>query len=100
MGKFSSNPVEQANLGILSIHEFGPLKLLIEIWYYILAKFNERRVEAFAWKIVLIDPAHRAHLTNLRTFGQWQVLDDGHTQAKVQMTDQWHEYLVDILEKL
>lgn len=45
-GNTCSNPVEQANLGLLSIWEFAPLKCLIEIWYYEQQFFNDRRTEA------------------------------------------------------
>lgn len=98
MGKVMINLVEQANSGFLPIRQFVPLKLLIELWFYLLAKFNERREEAANMIEVLIDPAHCTHMVNLNFFGQWYVIDDGRTQTKVQTIDQRHayEYLVDI----
>lgn len=69
LSKVTSNPVEQANSGLLPIHDFAPLKLLIELWYYLLAKCNERRDEASIKEEILTDPAHRTHMANLCTFG-------------------------------
>lgn len=71
--------MEQANSGLLHIREFAPFKLLVELWYYMQGKGNERREEALLQQEILTDPAHHAHEANLRTFGQWQVHDDGHT---------------------
>lgn len=96
LGKVTSNIVEQANPGFLAIHEFASFKLLVEMWYYLQAKFNNRREEAKAREEVLTLPAYQSHMANLYEFGQWQVLDDGSTQAKVQTIDQRHEYLVDV----
>lgn len=80
--------MEQTNFGLLEIREYAPiLKLLVELWFYILAKFNERWAEVAARVEALTNLERRSHVANLRTFGQWQVLDDGHTQAKVQTTD-------------
>lgn len=45
MGKVMRNPVEQANSGFLPICQFAPLKLLIELWFYLLGKFNEHHKE-------------------------------------------------------
>lgn len=48
---------------------------------------------------IVTPPMDWSHMANLREFGQWQVLDDGHTQAKIQTIDQQHEYLVDVSGK-
>lgn len=41
----SHNPCEQANSGLLAIREFSPLKLLVELWYYLQAKFAQWRAQ-------------------------------------------------------
>lgn len=43
MAKVTSNPAEQANSGILHLHEFSPFKLLEQLWVYIQQKFKERK---------------------------------------------------------
>lgn len=88
LGKISSNPAEQANSGLLSIREFALFKLLVELWYYLQQKFNLRRATALGTQDVFTEPALVRHEANLRTFGQWHVLDDGAVQAKVQTMDQ------------
>lgn len=45
MEKVCNNPMEQANYGLLSICEFAPFKLLLELWYYLQGNFNLRRIE-------------------------------------------------------
>lgn len=94
LGKICSNPVEQANSGLLPIRFFAPFKLLIELWYYIEVKFNERRAKALQANNVYTEPAQFWHEQNLRSFGRWGVLDDGGSQAKVHTMDHHHEYLV------
>lgn len=44
---------------------------------------NARRQEATRREEVLIGPTHRSHMANLRMYDQWQIQDDGATQAKV-----------------
>lgn len=44
----------------------------------------------------LSKPAHKRHLVNLKNHGQWQVLDDGGLEAKVQTTDQAKEFIVNL----
>lgn len=43
IGKINRNPAKQANSGILPIREFAPYKILLEGYYYIQKKFNDRR---------------------------------------------------------
>lgn len=77
MSKVCSNPVEQANSGLLAIREFASLKLLVELWYYIQGKYNERRVEAQA-REELLTPQH--------TVAIWrtcQALDSGRFRMTV-----------------
>ncbi|CAM6081569.1 unnamed protein product [Calypogeia fissa] len=95
-GKVSSNPVEQANSGLLSIRDFDPFKLLMELWYYIQQQHNDRRSAAMARHEMYCHQASRRHSSNLQSFGQWQVVDDGEHQAKVQTIDQQEEYLVSL----
>lgn len=75
-GKVASNPVEQANFGLLGIWHVAPFKILVEIWYYIQQIFNDRRDKANARKESLTQHAEERHDENLRTFGQWEVLAD------------------------
>lgn len=35
LGKVTNNPVEQANSGLLGIREYAPMKLLVDLWFYI-----------------------------------------------------------------
>lgn len=69
MCKVSSNPMEQANSEFLPIRQFAPLKHLIERWFYLLTEFNEWWEEVANRIEVLMDPAHRSHMANLRSFG-------------------------------
>lgn len=76
MGKVSINPTKQANSGLLPIHEFPPLKIMIELWYYIQVKFKNKHNIAKAQEEFLTEPAQIRHDMNVRTYGQWEVLDD------------------------
>lgn len=77
MGKISSNPTEQTNLGLLSIREFSPYKILLEGYYYIQHKFTDRRAKALDNIETFIDVALERHAKNVANFGQWEVLDNG-----------------------
>lgn len=46
MGKISSNSVEQSSSGLLPIREFAPYEILLEGYYYLQKKFNDRRQKA------------------------------------------------------
>lgn len=65
LSKVTNNPIEQANSSLLTIHEFGPLKLLLELWYYILGKFNERQTQNAARDKLITPPTKRSHAANL-----------------------------------
>lgn len=92
-GKICSTPSSRKISGLLPIHKFSPFKLLLELWYYIHVKFNERCAEALQADNIFTEPTQFCHEQNLHTFGQWGVLDDGGLQAKVQTMDHRHEFL-------
>lgn len=86
MGKVTSNPMEQANSGLLPIQEYALLKLCLKMWYYIQAKFNDKRAMSLS-QLVLPPPAHwlhpcykPAHIWPMVGFRWWRY------KAKVQAT--------------
>lgn len=95
MWKDLHQPYRAGELRLASnTREFSPFKLILELWYYLQLKFNERRTKSLQVDDIFIEPAQVWHEMNLRTFGQWGMHDDGGHQAKVQTMDHRHEFLV------
>lgn len=61
LGKISSNPIEEANLGLLNIRKFSPFKILVEMWYYLQKKFNLRWVATLRLQDILTEPTLLHH---------------------------------------
>lgn len=69
MGKISSNPTEQSNSCLLGIHEFASFKIILEGYYYIQQKFNDRMQKALESRDILTKVALERHSTNLCNCG-------------------------------
>lgn len=67
-GKVTNNLFKQENLGLLMIREYALVKLLMELWYCLQEKCNERRAKAHTREEVLIGLAHQSHAANLCNF--------------------------------
>lgn len=95
MGKISSNPAEQTNLGLLPIREFAPYKILLEGYYYIQKKFTDREEKQWRATTCSLKLRWRGTLKTCRILDNirfWMI--DGAGQAKIQTSDQQREYLV------
>lgn len=93
----SSNPAKHSKSRLRLLSLFAHPKLMMEMWYHIQKKMKDRQTEIEASQTPFTEEeAPHDDAVDQQTYGQWQTLDDGHCQAKLQTAEPAEEFRVDL----